>query len=75
MFTVLFANIKDVLDLSRGLDPEAAQQILDSALQTMIDAVHRYEGTVNQVLGDGVTGSLVPPLPTRIMPHGPVTLR
>ena len=52
--TVLFANIKDALELVRGLDPEAAQQLLDPALQTMIDAVHRYEGTVNQVLGDGI---------------------
>ena len=47
-------NIKDALELVRGLDPEAAQQLLDPALQTMIDAVHRYEGTVNQVQGDGI---------------------
>ena len=52
--TVLFAHITDALEFSRGLDPEAAQQILEPALQTMIDAVHRYEGTVNQVRGDGM---------------------
>jgi predicted ATPase/class 3 adenylate cyclase/DNA-binding winged helix-turn-helix (wHTH) protein len=52
--TVLFANINDALELIRGLDPEAAQQLLDPALHIMIDAVHRYEGTVNQVLGDGI---------------------
>src|SRR5438132_2477530 len=40
--------------LLRGLDPEAAQQLLDPALQRMMDAVHRFEGTVNQVLGDGI---------------------
>ena len=34
--------------------PEAAQQLLDPALQRMMDAVHRFEGTVNQVLGDGI---------------------
>ena len=39
---------------SRDLDPEAAQQLLDPALHRMMDAVHRYEGTVNQVLGDGI---------------------
>src|SRR5207247_1863280 len=38
----------------RGLDPEAAQQLLDPALHHMMDAVHRFEGTVNQVLGDGI---------------------
>src|SRR4029450_10454399 len=37
-----------------GLDPEAAQQLLDPALHVMMDAVHRFEGTVNQVLGDGI---------------------
>src|SRR5262249_32286139 len=35
-------------------DPEAAQRLLDPALQRMMDAVHRFEGTVNQVLGDGI---------------------
>src|SRR5215471_6655677 len=42
------------LELIRDLDPEAAQRLLDPALQRMMDAVHRYEGTVNQVLGDGI---------------------
>jgi tetratricopeptide (TPR) repeat protein len=52
--TVLFADLKDSTELIRGLDPEAAQQLLDPALHHMIDAVHRFEGTVNQVLGDGI---------------------
>ena len=52
--TVLFADLKDSTELIRGLDPEAAQQLLDPALQHMMDAVHRFEGTVNQVLGDGI---------------------
>ena len=52
--TVLFADLKDSTDLIRGLDPEAAQQLLDPALHHMMDAVHHFEGTVNQVLGDGI---------------------
>src|SRR6266566_9824558 len=52
--TVLFADIKDSTELIKDLDPEAAQQLLDPALHLMMDAVHRYEGTVNQVLGDGI---------------------
>jgi len=51
--TVLFADLKDSTELIRGIDPEAAQRLLDPALQRMMDAVHRFEGTVNQVLGDG----------------------
>ena len=52
--TVLFADLKGSTELIRDLDPEAAQRLLDPALQRMMDAVHRYEGTVNQVLGDGI---------------------
>ena len=52
--TVLFADLKGSTELIRDLDPEAAQKLLDPALQRMMDAVHRFEGTVNQVLGDGI---------------------
>jgi class 3 adenylate cyclase/tetratricopeptide (TPR) repeat protein len=52
--TVLFADLKDSTELIHGLDPEAAQQLLDPALHRMMDTVHRFEGTVNQVLGDGI---------------------
>jgi len=52
--TVLFADLKGSTELIAGLDPEEARQLLDPALHLMMDAVHRYEGTVNQVLGDGI---------------------
>jgi class 3 adenylate cyclase len=60
--TVLFADLKDSTELIRGLDPEAAQQLLDPAIQIMMDAVHRFEGTVNQVLGDGIMALFGAPL-------------
>src|SRR6266446_2209226 len=52
--TVLFADIKGSTELIEGLDPEEARKLLDPALHLMMEAVHRYEGTVNQVLGDGI---------------------
>jgi class 3 adenylate cyclase/tetratricopeptide (TPR) repeat protein len=52
--TVLFADLKDSTELIRDLDPEDAQKLLDPAIHIMMDAVHRFEGTVNQVLGDGI---------------------
>src|SRR5262252_60958 len=52
--TVLFADLKGSTELIAGLDPEEARQLLDPALHVMMEAVHRYEGTVNQVLGDGI---------------------
>jgi class 3 adenylate cyclase len=60
--TVLFADIKDSTELIKDLDPEAAQQLLDPAIHRMMDAVHRYEGTVNQVLGDGIMALFGAPL-------------
>ena len=52
--TVLFADLRDSTRLVEGLDPEDAQKIIDPVLNVMMEAVHRYEGTVNQVLGDGI---------------------
>ncbi|MCP4328561.1 MAG: tetratricopeptide repeat protein [Alphaproteobacteria bacterium] len=52
--TVLFADITGSLELIDGSDPEEARTFLDAAVETMMGAVHRYEGTVNNVLGDGI---------------------
>ncbi|HEX9748129.1 MAG TPA: AAA family ATPase [Methylomirabilota bacterium] len=52
--TVLFADMKGSLELLADRDPEDARRMLDPVLGVMMEAVHRYEGTVNQVLGDGV---------------------
>jgi class 3 adenylate cyclase/tetratricopeptide (TPR) repeat protein len=52
--TVLFADLKASLELLADRDPEEARQILDAVVERMIAAVHRYEGTVNQVMGDGI---------------------
>jgi class 3 adenylate cyclase/tetratricopeptide (TPR) repeat protein len=52
--TVLFADLKGSLELLADRDPEEARQILDPVLERMMAAVHRYEGTVNQVMGDGI---------------------
>src|SRR5215831_2985616 len=52
--TVLFADLKSSMELLADRDPEDAQAILDPVLTLMMDAVHRYEGTVNQVMGDGI---------------------
>jgi class 3 adenylate cyclase len=52
--TVLFADVKGSMELLADRDPEEARRILDPVLERMMDAVHRYEGTVNQVMGDGI---------------------
>src|SRR5262245_61122745 len=52
--TVLFCDIVDSSRLAERLDPETMHEVMDRALRLMAEAVHRYEGTVNQFLGDGL---------------------
>jgi len=52
--TVLFADLKGSMELLADRDPEEARKLLDPVLERMMGAVHRYEGTVNQVMGDGI---------------------
>src|SRR5262245_16976284 len=52
--TVLFADLRGSLELLSDRDPEEARALLDPVLERMMEAVHRYEGTVNQVMGDGI---------------------
>ena len=60
--TVLFADMKGSLELLADRDPEEARKLLDPVLERMMDAVHRYEGTVNQVMGDGIMALFGAPL-------------
>jgi class 3 adenylate cyclase/tetratricopeptide (TPR) repeat protein len=60
--TILFADLKDSMDLLVDTDPEDARRILDPVLEHMIAAVRRYEGTVNQVMGDGIMALFGAPL-------------
>jgi class 3 adenylate cyclase len=52
--TALFADIKGSMELIEDLDPEEARRLVDPALKSMMDAVHRYEGYVAQSTGDGI---------------------
>jgi class 3 adenylate cyclase len=60
--TVLFADLKGSMELLADRDPEEARQLLDPVLERLMAAVHRYEGTVNQVMGDGIMALFGAPL-------------
>ena len=60
--TVLFADLKGSMELLADRDPEDARKLLDPVLERMMEAVHRYEGTVNQVMGDGIMALFGAPL-------------
>jgi Double zinc ribbon/Adenylate and Guanylate cyclase catalytic domain len=71
--TVLFADLKGSMELLADRDPEEARRILDPVLERMMQAVHLYEGIVNQVMGDGIMASLGHRSLTRTMRRGPAT--
>jgi class 3 adenylate cyclase len=52
--TVLFADLKSSMELLADRDPEEAWSLLDQVLEHMMEALHWYEGTVKQVMGDGI---------------------
>jgi class 3 adenylate cyclase/pimeloyl-ACP methyl ester carboxylesterase len=54
LVTVLFVDVSGFTALSEGLDPEDVHALMDRAFELMLGEVHRYEGTVNQFLGDGL---------------------
>jgi class 3 adenylate cyclase/tetratricopeptide (TPR) repeat protein len=60
--TVLFADLKGSMELLADRDPEEARKLLDPVIEHMMEAVHRYEGTVNQVMGDGIMALFGAPL-------------
>jgi class 3 adenylate cyclase/tetratricopeptide (TPR) repeat protein len=52
--TVLFVDVSGFTSLSERLDPEDVHGLMSRAFELMLAEVHRYEGTVNQFLGDGI---------------------
>ncbi len=60
--TVLFADIKGSMEIVAERDMEDARVVLHAVLDRMIEAVHRYEGTVNSVMGDGIMAIFGAPL-------------
>jgi len=60
--TVLFADMKASMELLADRDPEEARKLLDPVLVLMMEAVHRYEGTVNRAAGDGIMALFGAPL-------------
>ena len=60
--TVLFADMKGSMELLADRDPEEARKLLDPVIDHMMEAVHRYEGTVSNLMGDGIMALFGAPL-------------
>ena len=60
--TVLFADLRNSMELLAERDPEEARAVLDPVLEAMMAAVHQFDGLVNQVMGDGIMALFGAPL-------------
>jgi predicted ATPase/class 3 adenylate cyclase len=52
--TVLFADVKQSMELAEQVDAEAWHVILERFFEILSEGIHRFEGTVNQYTGDGI---------------------
>ena len=67
--TVMFADVSGFTAMSERLDAEDVHAIMDRAFAAILEAVHRYEGTINQFLGDGVMALFGAPIAHEDHPH------
>src|SRR5215471_2518270 len=67
--TVLFADLKGSMELLADRDAEEARKLLDAVVERMMEAVHHYEGTVNEARGDGIISAPLSPTRTTRCEH------
>jgi class 3 adenylate cyclase len=63
MMTVVFSDIRGFSALTDDLEPEEIFQLLDRYLSAMIEIVHRFDGTLNKIIGDGLLIFFGDPIP------------
>ncbi|MGQ9595152.1 MAG: tetratricopeptide repeat protein [Anaerolineae bacterium] len=60
--TVLFADLTGFTALSESLDPEEVFRLLDTCFRAFVEAIYRFEGTVDKFTGDGLMALFGAPL-------------
>ena len=60
--TILFADIVGSTSIAEKLDPEEWKEVVQGAHHRVSEAIYRYEGTIAQLLGDGVLAFFGAPL-------------
>jgi class 3 adenylate cyclase/tetratricopeptide (TPR) repeat protein len=60
--TVIFCDMEGFTALSERLGPEEAYSIMDQVYEILIHKVHDYEGTVNEMTGDGIVALFGAPI-------------
>ena len=69
LVTVMFSDVSGFTAMSEKLDPEDVHSIMERVFEVIMSAVHRYEGNINQFLGDGVMALFGAPIAHEDHPH------
>jgi class 3 adenylate cyclase len=65
MMTVLFSDIRNFSILTDSLEPEEIFHLLDKYLSEMTKLIHKYDGTLNKIIGDGLLVFFGDPIPMK----------
>ncbi len=71
--TVVFMDVVGFTALAEPADPEQVRTIINRCMETILEAVHRFEGTVNQFTGDGVMALFGAPIALEDAPRRAVS--
>ena len=67
--TVMFCDMADFTPLVEKLGPEEAYAMMDQVYEVLIHKVHDYEGTVNELTGDGIMALFGAPIAVEDAPQ------
>jgi class 3 adenylate cyclase len=65
MMTVLFSDIRNFSLFTDSLEPEEIFNLLDKYLSEMTKLIHKYDGTLNKIIGDGLLVFFGDPIPMK----------
>jgi len=74
MMTVVFSDIRGFSTLTDNLEPEELFHLLDRYLDEMIKLIHKYDGTLNKIIGDGLLIFFGDPIPMEDHPNRAVLM-
>lgn len=52
--TVVFSDLRGFSAISESLPPEAVVEMLNDYLKVMTEIIFRHQGTINEIMGDGI---------------------
>jgi len=63
MMTVVFTDIRNFSSFAESLEPEELFPLMNKYLSEMTGIIHRYDGTLNKIIGDGLLVFFGDPIP------------